>query len=162
MNEVTKVVPKGLAKPGAPEALTPINWIRHEIDRLFEDFGRPAFSFLNPASAAVPAPALEFTDGKDGYRLSAELPGLAQDDVEISVADGVLTITGDKKEEKEHKENGYLISERSYGSFRRDVALPTDADAAKITARFKHGVLDVTIGKQADAPPRARKIAIDK
>jgi HSP20 family protein len=96
------------------------------------------------------------------YRLTAELPGLTEKDIEISVADGVLSISGEKKEESERKQNGFLLNERHYGSFCREVALPSDVDPDAIKAQFKDGVLTVSIGKDQKAAKRARKIAIDK
>jgi len=160
MNDVTTPTPKTVAK--APTELSPMSWIRNEIDRLFDDFGRPARSMFFTQPATAPVAALELTEGKDEYRLSAELPGLGQDDVEIAVADGVLTISGEKKEEQERKENGYLLSERRYGTFRREVALPADVDPKAIKAKFKDGVLSVTMAKDKNVPARTRKIAIEK
>jgi HSP20 family protein len=161
MNDVTTTPAKAVAKNPSTE-VSPIGWIRNEIDRLFEDFGRPARSmFFNPPLTA-PVAALELSEGKEEYKLSAELPGLSEDDVDIAVADGVLTISGEKKEEKERKENGYLMSERRYGSFRREIALPGDVDPNAIKAKFKNGVLSVTMAKDKNATPRTRKIAIEK
>lgn len=160
MNDVTTPAAKAVAKTPSVE-VSPISWIRNEIDRLFDDFGRPARSMFFGQPTA-PVAALELTEGKDEYQLSAELPGLGQDDVDIAVADGVLTISGEKKEEKEHKENGYLMSERRYGSFRREIALPADVDLNAIKARFKDGVLSLTMAKDKAAPARTRKIAIGK
>ncbi|KQX20047.1 MULTISPECIES: Hsp20/alpha crystallin family protein [unclassified Sphingomonas] len=160
MNDITTPTTKALAKTPSTDA-SPISWIRNEIDRLFEDFGRPARSMFFGQPTA-PVAALELTEGKQEYRLSVELPGLSQDDVDIAVADGILTISGEKKEEKEHKENGYLMSERRYGSFRREISLPGDVDPDAIKAKFKDGVLSVTMAKDKDAPARTRKIAIEK
>src|SRR3546814_16648124 len=78
----------------------PMDWLRGEIDRLFEDFGRPAssiFSFGN-RSPAAPVPAVELVDDDKAYRLTAELPGLSEQDIAVSIADGVLDISGEKKE----------------------------------------------------------------
>src|SRR3546814_12428716 len=104
----------------------PMDWLRGEIDRLFEDFGRPAssiFSFGN-RSPAAPVPAVELVDDDKAYRLTAELPGLSEQDIAVSIADGVLDISGEKKEESERKDKGYLYSERRYGSFNRQGSLP--------------------------------------
>lgn len=140
----------------------PMGWLRDEIDRLFEDIARPSHSIFNfsPRVGSL-APALELTDEGQEYRLSAELPGLSDKDIEIDVADGVLTITGDKKESSERKQDGYLISERRYGSFRRQVPLPNDVDGNAIHARFTDGVLVLTLGKDAKAAEQSRKIAIE-
>jgi len=139
----------------------PLGWFRGEIDRLFEEFGRPAGNLFNFAThVAGPQPVMELRDNGKDYRLSAELPGLAADDVELEVADGVLTISGEKKQETERKEGGYLLSERRYGSFARQIALPSDVDCDAITAKFEHGVLRLTLGKDQKAAARVRKVAI--
>lgn len=142
----------------------PMDWLRGEIDRLFEDFGRPAssiFSFGN-RSPAAPVPAVELVDDDKAYRLTAELPGLSEQDIAVSIADGVLDISGEKKEESERKDKGYLYSERRYGSFHRQVSLPSDVDQNGITAQFKDGVLTVTLAKDENVPARSRKIEIGK
>lgn len=141
---------------------TPMGWLRNEIDRLFEDFGGPSRSMFSFSPRAIaPSPALELSEGDKEYRLTAELPGMAENDVEISVAENVLTISGEKREEQEHREEGYLLSERRYGSFRRQVPLPSDVDPNGIAAKFKDGVLTVTLPKDENAPSRPRKIAIE-
>lgn len=141
---------------------SPVGWLRNEIDRLFEDFGRPSRAMFNFSPRAIaPSPAIELCEGEKEYRLTAELPGMGENDIEISVADNVLTISGEKKEEQEHKEEGYLLSERRYGSFRRQVPLPPDVKADAITAKFRDGVLTVTLAKDENAPSRPRKIAIE-
>lgn len=142
----------------------PMDWLRGEIDRLFEDFGRPAssiFSFGN-RSPAAPVPAVELVDDDKAYRLTAELPGLSEQDIAVSIADGVLDISGEKKEESERNDKGYLYSERRYGSFHRQVSLPSDVDQNGITAQFKDGVLTVTLAKDENVPARRRKIEIGK
>ncbi|WP_246611057.1 Hsp20/alpha crystallin family protein [Aquisediminimonas profunda] len=163
MNDATKAVAKPTTAARMPAFdVGPVGWLRSEIDRLFEDFGRPsrsAFNFAMPK--AMPVPALEMADDGKAYKLTAELPGLTEKDVEISIADGVLSITGEKKEETERKEEGYLLSERRYGSFSRQVALPQDADEGAISAKFKNGILSIAIGKNEAAKPQSRKIAIE-
>lgn len=140
----------------------PMGWIRDEIDRIFDDFSRPGQSIFNvsPRGEAL-APPLEFSDEGKEYRLSAELPGLTDKDIQIEMAEGVLTVSGEKKESSERKDNGYLISERRYGSFRRQVALPNDVDPNAIHARFNDGLLVLTLGKDEKATEKSRKIAIE-
>ena len=106
-----------------------MGWLRSEIDRLFDDFGRPGQSIFNFGNrTTLPVPALDMIEDEKAYRLTAELPGLKEDDVEISIADGVLTISGEKKEESERKDKGFILSERRYGAFRRQIGLPNDVD----------------------------------
>jgi HSP20 family protein len=140
----------------------PLNRLRDEIDRLFDDFGftlptRSIFAF-QPRAAVVPAMELAAVDG--GYALSVELPGLEEKDIDVEFADGVLSVSGEKREESETKENGCLISERRYGSFRRQLTLPSDADPDTIEAKFKHGVLKLTMKKDEKAADRSKKIKI--
>src|SRR3546814_1082355 len=99
-----------------------MDWLRGEIDRLFEDFGRPAssiFSFGN-RSPAAPVPAVELVDNGKAYRLTAELPGLSEQDIAVSIADGVLDISGEKKEEsrsEEHTSELQSLMRTSYAVF---------------------------------------------
>jgi HSP20 family protein len=144
------------------EPLAPLTRLRDEIDRLFEDFSfarppRSIFAFGAPA-ALVPAMELAAKDG--GYELTLELPGIEEKDIDIEFADGVLTVSGEKREESEKKDNGYLMSERRYGSFRRQLTLPSDADPDTIEAKFKRGVLKLEIKKDKKAADRAKKIKI--
>ena len=140
---------------------TPLGWLRTEIDRLFDDFGRPARSIFNfGLNGFVPVPAVEMTEKDKEYRLTAELPGMKEDDVEISIAEGMLTLSGEKREEEERKDEGFLLSERRYGAFERRIALPADIDAGAVSAEFKKGVLTITLPKDAKAAERTRKIAI--
>ena len=163
-------VPSGKTRPAssirdlATQMGDPMGWLRSEVDRLFEDFGRPARSVFNfgPRSPLAPVPALEMVEDDKAYRLTAELPGLAEKDVEISVVDDVLSISGEKKEEEERKEQGFLLSERRYGSFQRQIQLPEDINPDAIKAQFKDGVLTVTLAKDEKAAARTRKIAIEK
>jgi len=144
-------------------AVEPFGWLRTEIDRLFEDFGGSARNVLNLGMRGLaPLPALDMTEEKTSYQLTAELPGLSEADIEISVADGALSISGEKKEETERKDKGFMLSERRYGAFERRIALPDDVDPDAIKARFKDGVLTVTMAKDEQAPARSRKIAIEK
>lgn len=157
MNDMVKTP----AKPALSREASPMGWLRGEIDRLFDDFWRPGRDVFDFATRARgPVPALELNDDGKVYSLTAELPGLSEKDVTVELADGVLTIAGEKNEQSETKEGGCLMTERRYGTFRRQVALPADAAADAVEAKMKHGVLTITIGKDAAAAPRARKIEI--
>lgn len=141
----------------------PLGWLRDEIDRLFDDFSvtrptRSAFSF--PNFAIESKPAIELVEKGDGYRLSMEVPGIEEKDLDIELAEGVLTISGEKHEESETKETGYLISERSYGAFRRQVTLPADVDPESLKAKVQGGVLKLDMKKDKKAEAKTRKIAI--
>ncbi|MEA3390987.1 Hsp20/alpha crystallin family protein (plasmid) [Sphingobium naphthae] len=168
MNEPTSL-PTRKAAPSAPVRTAspfgaPMDWLRSEIDQLFDSFGQPATSLFNfgRLSPSAPVPAVELVEDGKSYKLTAELPGLTEQDIDVSVAGDVLTITGEKKESREQEEKGVLISERRYGSFRRQIPLPADVDHQAITAQFKDGILNVTLAKDENVPARSRKIEIGK
>jgi HSP20 family protein len=103
-------------------------------------------------------PALDVSEDENAIVVKAEVPGCKADDIDISVHRNMLSISGEKKKEQENKEKGYYHLERSYGSFRRDINLPTDVDTGKIEAACKDGVLSVTVPKAEQA--KAVKIKI--
>ena len=104
------------------------------------------------------APAVDLIDKKDEVVLRADLPGLEQKDIEVNVEDGTLSIRGERKEEKEAKEEDYYVTERWAGAFSRSVALPPGVDPEKIQATFKNGVLEVHLPKTVEA--KGKKIEI--
>ena len=144
-------------------ATHPIGWLRGEIDRLFDDFNisRPTRSFFNlPTSFDTLRPAADFVDDGKAYRLSVELPGLKQDDIDVEYREGTITISGEKKEESERKEEGCILSERRFGSFRRQMTLPSDVDPDAIEADYKDGILTLTLSKDENAAIKPRRIQI--
>ena len=164
--EVKRAAPPGAAVPDAWRSL------RTEMDRLFDrfasGFGMPSFSRLFDASPAfrfessfsMPAPAMDVTEDKDAYKLTAELPGMSENDIEVSVTDSMLTLKGEKKQEKEQKAKNYYVSERAYGSFERSFSLPEGTDANKIAANFAKGVLTVTLPKKPEAKVEPKKVEV--
>lgn len=158
MDEIATDRRAGVAR-GADVA-NPFIWLRSEIDRLFDDAGRPTRSLFHFGERGL-NPALEMVEEPTTYRLSAELPGLAESDIALSIADGCLTLAGEKREEARSEGNGVLLSERRYGAFERQVPLPADVDADAVRATFRDGVLTVMLPKDVKAAPRSRTIAID-
>ena len=133
-----------------------------EVERRFEDiFGRP---FLPAAWRRLRmeergwAPAIEVFDKEDKYVVKAELPGMKEEDIDVSVVGDTLTIKGERKAESEVKEEDYYCCERSYGSFFRSIALPPNVDTKKIEASFEDGVLEVSLPKAPEVKPK--KIAV--
>lgn len=143
-------------------ALAPFTRLRDEIDRLFDDFplGLPARSIFAFSPRATVIPAMELAETDRGYEVSVELPGLEEKDIDVEFADGILSVSGEKRDESEKKENGYHISERRYGSFRRQLTLPADADPDTIEARFSQGVLKLVMKKDQTTASRTRKIKV--
>lgn len=136
--------------------------LRNEIDQLFDDFivPKPVRRVFQWPDGADFSPLVELKDEQDHYELAIELPGLDDKDINVEFADGILSISGEKRETSEEKSGSYLISERSYGSFHRRLRLPSDTDPDKIEAKYRHGVLKVEIGKDKQAADRVRKIAV--
>lgn len=103
-------------------------------------------------------PAIDFVESNKAYELTAELPSIDATELDLTFADGILTVKGEKHQSKEEKE--YFLSERRYGSFRRSLQLPDGVDVEKIGASFENGILKVVLPKTPNAQKNARKIAI--
>jgi HSP20 family protein len=140
----------------------PFGSLQQEINRLFDDFfGEP--SAVMPSSArsrSLFSPATDIVESENGYKVRAELPGMDDDDIEVTVNDNYLTIKGEKKESKDDKGDHYVRRERYYGSYQRTIALPETADADKVHAEFRKGVLTVEIPKKAEAVKPSRKVEV--
>jgi HSP20 family protein len=153
------LIPIGRERSSLPSNLVPFASLQREIDRLFDDFGRNLFDFgRSPADLPGDVPRTNVSETDKAIEITAELPGLEEKDVEINFADDVLTIRGERKEEKEEKEKNYHVLERRYGAFARSVALPPGTDPNKIKATIDKGVLKVMIEKPA--PKVAKKIEV--
>jgi HSP20 family protein len=99
-------------------------------------------------------PSFEIKESKDAYQISADLPGVKEDDLDISVTENRVTISGKREEERRKEDERYYAYERSYGSFSRSITMPADADANNIQAELKDGVLRLSIAKQPEAQPK--------
>lgn len=143
------------------QLVEPLTRLRSEVDRLFDDFPArwPTFQLGRFAPAAIPA--VEMTETDKAYKLSVEVPGMEAGDVEVSVVDDMLIISGEKKEEREELEKDYRYTERSYGAFERRIQLPGDADPHKIEAKVRKGVLKITLSKDRKASDKRRRIAVE-
>jgi HSP20 family protein len=145
------------------QLVEPLSRLRSEVERVFDDFPfrLPAVQF-GTMGAAFAAPAIDMKETEKAYKITAELPGLDPEEVEVTLEDGMLRIAGEKKEEREADERGYRVSERRYGAFERLIGLPAAADDEKIKAKFKNGVLTITVAKDGRAEPSTRRIAVEK
>jgi HSP20 family protein len=132
--------------------------LHREIDRVFSDFGRgfPAVTdFKAPAALKV-----NVSETDTAVEVSAEIPGVDAKDIDVQLKEGVLTIKGEKKEEKDEKKKDYHLVERSYGMFERSFTLPAEVDGSKVEAAFDKGVLKVTLPKLPAAQAKVQKIEV--
>ena len=134
-----------------------ISRLRREMDRLWDDYFGPGRRGLQPLAAEF-APAVDVKETDTQVVVKAEVPGIEAKDINISVTGDVLTIKGEKKSEREEKEENYHIVERSYGSFSRSLALPGAVKLDKIEAKYDKGVLTVTCPKKEEVKPKAIEI----
>ncbi len=141
---------------------TPLELLHREVDRLFDDFvrGFELPSLRSELRERRIVPDVDVVESDKDIRLSAELPGVEEKDIEVTLAEGVLRIRGEKKVEEEEKGKDYLRVERAYGRFERALAMPAGIDEDNVRATFRNGVLTVTVPKKAEAGPSARRIDI--
>lgn len=144
------------AMAGPQEQANPILTLHREMNRMFDDVLR-GFDTPFAGLSRTAGPSLDVDETDTEYRVTAELPGLGKDDVEITCQDGVLSIRGEKQGEKR---DGRSFSERWFGRFERRVALP-DADEDKAQASFRDGLLTVTLPKTERAQEKVRRIPIN-
>ncbi len=133
--------------------------LRDELDRLFET---PVTQWANASrflSGAVPA--LDVHEDKDNYIVKAELPGMKKEDIDVSLQDGVLSISGERKSEESTENTTLYRSERFFGRFQRTVKLPASVSADKIKAQYKDGVLTVTLPKTEEAKPKQIDVQVN-
>jgi HSP20 family protein len=139
--------------------------LHDEIDRLFgsffEDFSLAPWEPFAARSRTF-SPSINVSETDKKVTVTAELPGIDEKDIDVTLANGMVTIKGEKKEEHEDNKSGYHRIERSYGTFRRSVSLPAEVDDSKASAEFSKGVLTLTVPKTETAQKLGRKIAVKK
>jgi HSP20 family protein len=141
------LIPVGRDRNAARSEVNIFDTLQREIDQLFADFTR---GFPNFGSRDL-LPSVDVTETDKEIEITAELPGLEEKDVQINLADNVLTIKGEKKAEKEEKDKSYRLVERSFGAFSRSLELPAGVNPDAIKANISKGVLKVSIPKPAPA-----------
>ena len=134
---------------------------QREFDRLFKDAFNPLFGD-SELSTRTWAPPVDIYETENDIVLKAELPGVDSNDVEVKVEDNTLYLKGERKFEKEVKNESYHRVERSYGSFARSFSLPNSISTEKVNAEFKDGLLTLTLPKREEAKPRTVKIDVSK
>lgn len=134
-----------------------VSRLRSEMDRLWDEYfgtGRRAFRPMEEAWL----PAVDVSETGDKITVRAEIPGMEAEDIDISMVGDTLVIKGEKKAEKEEKDENYHIVERSYGSFSRSMKLPATVDPDKVDATYKNGVLTIVLPKKEEVKPKAIEI----
>jgi len=175
MVESTTKVPvktetKAIAPVLAPQTWHPLESLRREVDRLFNDFGRDFWPSRQSIFGMEPfgrymtgwsaTPAVDIVEKKDAYEITAEMPGMDEKNVEVKLVNGSLMIKGERHDEKEEKKKDYYLQERQFGTFERRFTLPDGVDTGKVEASFKKGVLTVILPKKAEAQSPEKKIEI--
>jgi HSP20 family protein len=142
----------------------PFASFQREMNRLFDNFfgglSLSPWAPLERGMAQTFTPRVDVSETDKEIRVSVELPGMEEKNIDVSLTKDTLTIKGEKKEETEDKGKDYYRMERSYGSFTRSIPLPVEVDTDKVEATFKKGVLDITLPKTAKAIEKTKKIAV--
>ncbi|MCR9139679.1 MAG: Hsp20/alpha crystallin family protein [Alphaproteobacteria bacterium] len=139
--------------------------LHKEIDRVFDEFKGlvPRFDPERfPGFNGQIVPRLNLSETEDAVEITAELPGVGEDEVDVSVSSNVLTLKGEKSAKKEEKDKDYHVVERSYGSFARTIPLSFDINPDEVDAKFSNGVLTITIRKPPEIAAKTKKIAVSK
>jgi HSP20 family protein len=134
--------------------------IQDEMNRLFDDFFGHPFTRHEWTEEAW-SPCVDMSETKDNIIINAEIPGMNKEDVKVSVQDNVLTLSGERKQEKEEKNANYHRIERSYGSFSRSFTLPTPVQSDKVKAIYKNGMLRITLPKTEEVKPKEIPISLE-
>jgi len=158
--------------PGEGTPLAFMNRFAEEMDRVFEDFGMRLPGFLGRGRellrrdlGLIPAawsPRVEILERDGRFLIRADLPGLSKDDIQVEIADEMITIRGERSQEKKEDRQGYTYSECSYGSFYRAIPLPKGIDASKATAEFRNGVLELAMPAPGRSEVQTRRIEVQE
>ncbi len=139
--------------------IDPFSAFRQQMDRLFDDFFAPGFY---RAGTAAFTPALDYSETDKEVRVRAELPGVEEKDIDVSIDGPLLTIKGEKNFERNEDGENHRVVERSYGAFARSIRLPFEPKDADIAAQFKNGVLNIAVKKPAELAKSPKRIPIGK
>jgi HSP20 family protein len=157
---------KEAAAPAPARYIDPFNAMRAEMDRVFDSFLGRGFgrmpSLFGEETRSLVVPDIDIRETASELVLEAELPGMAEKDVSLSLRNGVLTLKGEKKSEREDKGDQYHVMERSYGRFERSFELPETVDEEKISAAFANGILKITMPKRPETVRAEKKIPVGR
>lgn len=138
----------------------PFNSLRKEVDDIFNQFTDRFGMFNRQTSEGFQIPALDVDETETALEITAEMPGVYEADIDVSVTDSVLTIHGEKQSTKQSKDSARRISERSFGVFERTIALPFKCEVDSIDAQYDNGVLQISIPKPENLESKPQKVAI--
>jgi HSP20 family protein len=143
------------------EPLRELSSLQNEMNRLFNTvFDAPTTTPGNGGAVRRWVPAMDLLETADHFVLRADLPGMTQEDVDIELEDGTLTVSGERKSEHEERQEGFYRVERAFGSFSRSLTLPKGVDADGVSASFDNGVLEIRIPKPEERKPRRIAISV--
>lgn len=140
------------------EFYIPFREMQRMVDRLFDEFPYEWSTLAGGTKELIPAMDIFETD--KGYEVEAEIPGIKREDIEVNINDRILTIKGEKKNERNEEKKGSKILERVYGTFERSFTLPEDADTNNVSAKYENGILKLTIPKRPESKSKKVKIEI--
>ncbi len=157
------IVRRGEERALAPRELDPMRWMRQMTRELmrFDPFA-DIEPLVAPAGAAVFMPAFEVRETKDAYILKADLPGVREEDLDISVTGNRITTSGKREEEERHEDERYFVYERAYGAFTRTFTLPEGANPDQVRAEMKNGELTLVVPKRPEAQPKRVQVVAEK
>jgi HSP20 family protein len=148
-----------------PQQRHPFSTMQAEMDRLLEQtlkrFGQGAAQMPSLLGGSVAKPRVDVAGSEKEYVITAELPGMDQDDIQIELKGDSLILRGEKKQEQESEEKGYYRMERRYGAFQRVLSLPDDADADQIKARYLNGVVRITLPRKEVQSGQTKRIPLE-
>lgn len=165
--QISDLIPWGRDKEKTPandnaEAPNALAKLQRDINNVFEDFWNRVENGWNGRTHPVGmfGPSTDVAETDKSVEIEVELPGMSEADIDISISGEAMTIRGEKKVAHEERRKGVYMSERSYGAFYRTIPLPPGVDTDKAEARFKHGVLTVTLPKSAEAQAKIKRIPV--
>lgn len=173
MTDLDKTTERATAESPRPVPAEPFSTLRRQIDRLIDDFqgawpgwGRSLWDsdLAKPVRDWVGGNwgAVDVSETPDAYRIAVEFPGCEEKDIDVTLANGTLTVKAEKRREQKEERESYHLSERAYGSLHRSFRVPAGVSEEAITAVFKNGVLELTLPKSDEAKQQARRIAVKK
>lgn len=159
--DIKSLIPFGKKNVQVRRDESPFAMMQREMNSMFDAFNRTWGLGAFPELTGAYIPRLDVTEDAKAFTVTAELPGMSEKEIDLSISGDTLTIRGEKKEEKEDGKNrNYYYSERSYGSFMRTIPLPRQVEVDKVSARFKKGLLTIILPKTTTAMEGTKKISV--